>query len=88
MALTTERPKARRHQTITPSDSETLDETIEAILVIGAGDVSIEDRFGTVIVYPSVPAYTTLEGFVPLRIRATGTTSTNIVAWSTHPEIF
>ncbi len=86
MALTTERQKAYRHQTITPSDSTVLDRTIEAILVIGAGDVSIEDRFGTVIVYPSVPAFTTLEGFAPKHIRATGTTSTNIVAWSTQPE--
>ena len=83
-----ERPKARRHQTITPSDTEELDNTIVAIVVLAAGDVAIEDRYGTVIVYPSVPAYTTLEGFVPLRIRATDTTSTNIVAWSERPEIF
>lgn len=83
-----EQPKARRHQTITPSDTEELDNTIVAIVVLAAGDVAIEDRYGTVIVYPSVPAYTTFEGFVPLRIRATGTTSANIVAWSERPEIF
>ena len=73
--------KVFRHQAITPSDSTELSNQIIAILVQVSGDVSMTDRFGTTITYAGVPAYTTFENFAPLRINATGTTATGIVAW-------
>ena len=77
---------AFRHETVTPSDTVELPIDVVAIIVIDGGDVSMEDRFGTVIVYPSVPAYTTFESFIPAHIRATGTTATNIIMWRSGEE--
>ena len=73
--------KVFRHDAITPSDSTELSNDVIAILVQGTGNLSVTDRFGTTIVYSSVPAYTTFENFAPLRINATSTTATGIVAW-------
>ena len=77
---------AFRHETVTPSDSVELPADVVAIVVVGTGDVSMTDRFNTTIVYPSLPAYTTFENFIPLRINATGTTSTDIVMWRSNEE--
>lgn len=84
MAIATFAEKAARQHTITPSDTDELPDNIVAIIIRSTGDVSVTDRFGTTLVYPSVPAYTTFEQFRPLRINATGTTATDIVAWSTE----
>lgn len=72
---------AIQHETVTPSDSTQLPRDVVAIIVGGSGDISMTDRFGITIVYSAVPAYTTFESFIPLRINATGTTATNIVMW-------
>ena len=87
MAGGNDRFVAYGHTPITPSDSEELDKNIVAIIVIDGGDVSMTDRHGTTHVYTSVPAYTTFEQFVPLRINATGTAATNIVGWFARPPI-
>lgn len=70
-----------KHRQHTPSDTEELSIKTRSIVIVAAGDVSITDRDGTTLVYPAVPAYTTFTDFAPLRINATGTTSTDIRVW-------
>ena len=69
-----------RHEAITPSDSANLPK-YSTIVVTVAGDLAMEDRVGTQITYAAVPAYTRIEGFMPLKVLATGTTASGIVGW-------
>ena len=71
---------AFRHDTITPSDSAELPKYVSVINVSG-GTMVVEDRDGTQITYPNMPAYSTFENFMPLKILATGTDATQIVGW-------
>jgi len=69
---------AIRWSTVTPSDTATLDPMPRALYVGGFGDVALEDRTGSMAVW-SVGGGQTLP-VSPLRVRATGTTATNIIA--------
>ena len=81
MALERKTAVALRQVPVTPSDTDTLPLSTVALIIITPGDVSITDRFENTIVYEDVPAYTTFEDFSPLRVNATGTTATTIIAW-------
>lgn len=65
---------------VTPNDSTDLATTARALYVGGAGNVSIDDLSGrTAVVFTAVPAGMILPVRAK-RVRATGTTATNIVA--------
>lgn len=63
---------------VTPSDSTDLTTAARALYVGGTGDVTIITPAGNTVTYSSVPV-----GVLPVaakRVKATGTTATNIVA--------
>lgn len=65
---------------VTPSDSADLTYDTRALYVGGAGDISIITENGQTVTLVGVPA----GSFLPIsvsRVRATGTTATNIVAF-------
>lgn len=62
---------------VTPSDSTVLDPCRGIYIGVG-GNVTINDQADALIVFANVPAGTVLP-IQPRRIRATGTTATNIV---------
>jgi len=76
-----------RHAVITPSDSTILTVGGQAqgpllyhgLYITGAGNIAIEDKYGTTIVY-AVPANFIMP-FRPYRVRLTSTTATGIVGW-------
>ncbi len=71
---------ATRAQAITPNDSTDYGFWGRALYVGGAGDVCVDMvDTGTSIVFKAVPAGQTL-AIRTKRVRATGTTATNIVA--------
>lgn len=63
---------------VTPSDGADLSVCARAIYVGGAGDIAIVTLAGNTVVFPGVPAGTTL-ACSARRVRATGTTATGIV---------
>ncbi len=66
---------------ITPSDTVNLTHATRAIYVGGAGDISLDMRGGeTAVLHVGVVAGTVLS-VQAIRVRATGTTATNLVAW-------
>lgn len=66
--------------TITPSDSTDLPVPAVAVYVGGAGNITLDTEGGqTTVLFAAVPAGTTLKLRVK-RVRATGTTATNLVA--------
>ena len=69
------------HEEITPNDSTIISSKYEAIVVVGSGDLVLEDIEDTEITYTAVPAMTVFQNFRPKRIKATGTTATTIVGW-------
>jgi len=76
-----------RHGAITPSDTTILtdgaqpqgDLLYHGIYITTAGNIAIEDKYGTIIVY-AVPANFIMP-FRPYRVRATSTTATGIIGW-------
>ena len=64
---------------VTPSDVTDLTYMTRRIYVGGAGDVTVVMKSGNTITFKAVPTGTVLEVRVS-RIKATGTTATNIVA--------
>lgn len=71
---------AQNAAAVTPHDSTNLARATRALYVGGAGDVSVEmEGAGSDIVFDSVAAGTILPICV-VRVNATGTTATNIVA--------
>ena len=69
---------AIRWAQVTPDDAVPLDPMPRALFVGGAGTLALEDRTGSVVAW-SVPAGMILP-VAPLRVRATGTTASGIVA--------
>lgn len=67
------------HFEITPSDSVDLTHVPSAIRVGGAGDVVIRDRHDVDITYTCTAGE--ILGVRAVRVLATGTTATNLVAW-------
>jgi len=69
---------AIRWSAIAPHDTAALDPMPRALFVGIGGTLALEDRTGSVVVW------TVMDGqflpVSPLRIRATGTTATNIIA--------
>lgn len=64
---------------VTTSDTTDLDNTTRYLYVGGAGNLSLIFKGGQTVTLNSVPAGTMLHVRVT-RVRATGTTATNIVA--------
>lgn len=81
-ALQTDSPDspARRLEAVTPSDTVDLVYMSRALYVGTAGDISVIDYFGATVLLKNVPV-----GVLPVcvqRVRATGTTASNIVGLS------
>lgn len=72
---------ARNAAAVTPNDSTDLANDSRALYVGGAGDISIVTVGGDTVTLSSVPAGAVLSIMVR-RVRATGTTATNIVSLS------
>jgi hypothetical protein len=72
---------ARNAAAVTPNDSTDLSNDSRALYVGGAGDLSIVTVGGDTVTLSSVPAGSMLSIMVR-RVRATGTTATNIVSLS------
>lgn len=70
---------AERAEPITPDDDNDLPFQTRAIYVGVAGDVSLVPRVGDAVTFTAVPAGTVLPVRAD-RVRATGTTATNLVA--------
>jgi hypothetical protein len=70
---------ADNFQVVSPSDSVDLAFQSRALYIGGAGDVSITNVSGVAIVFVGVPAGAILP-VVTNRVRATGTTATNVIA--------
>jgi hypothetical protein len=70
---------AYRHKTITPSDTEDLAERPIALRINGAGDIVVRDETGEDVTYTVTAGEVLLIRVV--RVLATGTTATGIVAW-------
>lgn len=68
----------RTWQAVTPSDVTSLALGVNGIYVGGAGNLSLTDQSGNTVVF-AVTAGQTVH-FGPLRVNATGTTATGIVA--------
>jgi hypothetical protein len=62
---------------ITPSDTLTIEPRYDGLWIGGAGDVVAEDREGRIATFKCVAG--SVLPISPMRIRATGTTATNIV---------
>lgn len=69
----------QRAVAVTPSDTTTI--TAVALYVGTGGNVSVVDNAGNATVFTGVPGGTTL-WLKATRVRATGTTASNIVALS------
>lgn len=69
---------ATRHYTITPSDTVDLPRRPRILYCMAAGNVAVQDAYGTVITYAMEPKER-LE-FRGTRIRATGTTAV-VIGW-------
>jgi len=69
---------AIRWTAVTPDDAAALDPMPRALFVGAAGTLTLEDRTGSIV------TWTVMDGqflpVAPLRIRATGTTASGIVA--------
>jgi hypothetical protein len=87
MSLSTDGGPKLKHAAITPSDTTILTKDgtagtgllYHALYITGAGNIAIEDKYGTVITY-AVPANFIMP-FRPYRVRSTNTTATGIVGW-------
>lgn len=64
---------------VTTSDSATLSPTARGLYVGGAGNVNVDLRSGTSVVFSAIPAGTFIEAYVT-RVYATGTSATSILA--------
>jgi hypothetical protein len=73
------RQGARNTAAVTPSDTTDLNFVTTALYVGGAGDVTIIDANGNTTLFKAVPVGTTLN-VSAARVKATGTTATNITA--------
>ena len=69
---------AIRWSTITPDDSAVLDPMPRALYAGGTGNLALEDRTGSIAVWSVVGGQ--ILPVSPLRVRATDTTATNIIA--------
>lgn len=72
--------QARNFEAITPNDGVDLARRYKAVFVGGAGDISLVGDSSPSGVVHTVPAGSVLV-CSPVRVRATGTTATNIVGW-------
>lgn len=70
---------ARYFSAVTPDNSNDLAYATRALWVGGAGNLSVIDLDGNTVAFTGIPAGTLLPIRVA-RVRATGTTATNIVA--------
>ena len=69
---------AIRWSEVTPDGTATHDPMPRALFVGGSGDVALEDRTGSITVWPIIGGQ--ILPVWPLRVRATATTATNIIA--------
>ncbi len=77
-AVNHNRQDAQNSVAVTPSDTTDLSFVTTALYIGVAGDVTIIDPMGNTTLYKGVPV-----GILPVsaaRVKATGTTATNIVA--------
>lgn len=70
---------ADSHATITPSDSTDISIKPRAIRINGAGNVVVRDKDGVDVTYTCAAGE--VLAFRGVRVLATGTTATGIVAW-------
>lgn len=68
-----------KHLQITPNDGVNLADIPKALYIGGAGDIVVTDKYGTDITYAVSAGF--ILPFRPVRVKATGTTATNIVGW-------
>jgi hypothetical protein len=73
-------PTGQSASAVTPSDTDTL-AAARGLYVGGAGDVAIETAAGDTLTFTAVPAGTFLP-IAAVKVLATGTDATNIVALS------
>ena len=66
------------HRVITPNDLADLTFKPRAIIALTSGNVAVQDKLGTSIIYPIIAGYPL--PFRATRILATGTTA-SLVAW-------
>ena len=69
---------AIRWSAVTPDDTATLDPMPRALFIGGTGTVVLEDRTGSIAIWSVVGGQ--ILPVSPLRVRATDTTATNIIA--------
>jgi hypothetical protein len=65
--------------TITPNDSNDLAYVVRLIYVGTAGDISVIDTKGNTATFKNCPAGTNVGGAPIARVKATGTTASNLV---------
>jgi hypothetical protein len=66
---------------ITPSDSSDLTTMVRQIYAGVAGDVCVIDSAGNTVTFVGVQAGSTIGPFAVSRVKATGTTATNLVGY-------
>lgn len=79
MGIKYETISAYRFSTITPSDTNVLPDSIRAIYIGGAGNLSVVNQDGTPVVFSGLVAGTIL-AIQTNKVMLTGTTATNLVA--------
>lgn len=66
---------------ITPSDANDLVNIVRAIYVGTPGDVCVIDSAGNTVTFKNVYDGQSISGFAVARVKATGTTATNLVGF-------